>query len=146
MFAPAGGDGQGMELARALEAPHAISMPGNTYKTDGSIDSFANPHPGRDYEIEFVTDEFTCVCPMTGLPDFGTITLVYAPADLCVELRSLKYYLLRWRNRGIFYEDVVNRILDDVVEATAPRRCTVVGEFNARGGFSARVSARYPAG
>ncbi len=120
-------------------------MADNTYKIDGSIDSFENPHPGRDYEIEFVAPEFTSVCPMTGLPDFGTLTITYRPAERCIELRSFKFYLLTFRNRGIFYEDVVNTVLDDVIAAISPRSLTVTGQFNARGGISARVTASHAA-
>jgi len=116
-------------------------MSENAFRTDGTIDAFPNQHPERDYEIEFVAGEFTSVCPMTGLPDFGTITVRYVPASSCIELRSFKYYLLAYRNRGIFYEDVVNTILDDIVVAIAPRSITVIGDFNVRGGISARVTA-----
>lgn len=120
-------------------------MPDNTFKTDGTIDTFENGFPERDYEIEFLAQEFTSVCPMTGQPDFGEISLVYVPEGRCVELRSFKFYLQTFRDRGIFYENVVNTILDDVVAATAPRRATVVGDFNTRGGISARVRATYMA-
>ena len=119
-------------------------MAENIYKTDGTIDTFANPRPGREYEIEFVAPEFTSMCPMTGLPDFGTITVTYVPGERCIELRSFKYYLHTFRNRGIFYEDVVNVILDDVVAAIEPREAIVTGEFNARGGITARVTASHP--
>jgi 7-cyano-7-deazaguanine reductase len=116
----------------------------NVFRTDGTIDTFENRYPGRAYEIEFVAPEFTSMCPMTGLPDFGTIRVVYVPAARCIELRSFKYYLQAYRNRGIFYEDVVNQVLDDIVAAAQPRSVTVAGEFNTRGGISARVTARYP--
>lgn len=119
-------------------------MSENIYKTDGTIDSFANQFPGRDYEIEFVAPEFTSVCPMTGLPDFGTITVTYTPAERCIELRSFKYYLTTFRNQGIFYESVVNQILDDIVSAIQPRFVAVTGDFNTRGGISARVTATHP--
>lgn len=119
-------------------------MSENIYKTDGTIDSFENRFPGRDYEIEFSAPEFTSMCPMTGLPDFGAITVAYAPAERCIELRSFKYYLQTFRNRGIFYEDVVNTILDDIVAAISPAWLVVTGDFNTRGGISARVSASYP--
>lgn len=119
-------------------------MPDNVFRTDGTIDAFANPRPGREYEIEFTAPEFTSVCPMTGLPDFGTITITYVPDERCIELRSFKYYLNTFRNRGMFYEDVVNAVLDDVVAAVAPRSAIVTGEFNTRGGISARVTAAYP--
>src|SRR5262245_55809714 len=87
------------------------------------LETFANPSPGRDYTIEIVCPEFTSVCPKTGQPDFGTITFTYAPAAACVELKSLKLYLQRFRNQGIYYEGVVNRLLDDFVAACAPLRC-----------------------
>lgn len=115
----------------------------NIYRTDGTIDTFENPRPGRDYEIEFVAPEFTSMCPMTGLPDFGTVTVTYVPGERCIELRSFKYYLQTFRNRGIFYEDVVNAILDDIVAAIAPREAIVTGEFSARGGITARVTVAY---
>jgi 7-cyano-7-deazaguanine reductase len=120
-------------------------MGDNTYKTDGTIDSFENGFPGRDYEILFVAQEFTSVCPMTGQPDFGEITISYVPAARCIELRSLKFYLQTYRNEGVFYENVVNRILDDIVAAIAPKQLTVVGDFNTRGGISARISATHAA-
>ncbi len=115
----------------------------NEFATDGTIDSFENRHPERDYEIRFEAPEFTSVCPMTGQPDFGTITLCYTPAARCIELRSFKYYLHTYRQRGIFYEDVVNEVLNDVVAAIAPRRVTVTGDFHARGGITARVTATH---
>jgi 7-cyano-7-deazaguanine reductase len=116
----------------------------NVFRTDGTIDSFENRHPGRDYEIEFVAPEFTSMCPMTGLPDFGTLVVTYVPAARCIELRSFKYYLQTFRDRGIFYEDVVNQVLEDIVAAIEPRTVTVSGEFNTRGGISARVTASHP--
>jgi 7-cyano-7-deazaguanine reductase len=116
----------------------------NTFRTDGTIDAFDNQFPGRDYLIEFVAPEFTSVCPMTGQPDFGTIRVSYVPDRKCIELRSFKFYLHAFRSRGIFYEDVVNTILDDIVAAVEPRSATVTGEFNTRGGISARVTASYP--
>ena len=115
----------------------------NIYRTDGAIDSFENPRPDRIYEIEFIAPEFTSMCPMTGLPDFGTLNISYVPGARCIELRSFKYYLQTFRNRGIFYEDVVNVVLEDIVDAIDPREVTVTGEFNARGGISARVTASH---
>ncbi len=120
-------------------------MSENIYKTDGTIDSFENRFPGRDYEIEFVAPEFTSVCPMTGQPDFGTIIVTYTPGERCIELRSFKFYLQTFRNRGIFYENVVNTILDDIVQAIRPLHLMVTGDFNTRGGISARVTASYSA-
>src|SRR6185437_5913988 len=101
-------------------------MSENTFKTDGTIDTFENRFAPRDYDIQFVAPEFTSMCPMTGQPDFGTLTLTYTPADRCIELRSFKFYLHTFRDRGIFYEDVVNTVLDDVVAAIAPRRDDIV--------------------
>jgi 7-cyano-7-deazaguanine reductase len=120
-------------------------MSENIYKTDGTIDSFENRFPERDYEIEFVAPEFTSVCPMTGQPDFGTIIVTYTPEARCIELRSFKFYLQTFRNRGIFYENVVNTILDDIVASIQPRHLMVTGDFNTRGGISARITASYSA-
>lgn len=116
----------------------------NTFKTDGTIDSFENRFPGREYEIEFTAPEFTSMCPMTGQPDFGALTITYIPGTRCIELRSFKFYLQTFRNRGIFYEDVVNTILDDIVAAIDPKWAQVSGQFNSRGGISARVTATHP--
>jgi 7-cyano-7-deazaguanine reductase len=107
------------------------------------IETFPNPRPGRSYEIETRCPEFTSMCPKTGLPDFGEIRISYVPDRTCVELKSLKYYMLEFRNRGIFYEAATNQILDDLVGALAPRRMTVVGSFTARGGISTQVTAAY---
>ena len=107
------------------------------------LETFPNSSPGRDYIIEIDCPEFTSVCPKTGQPDFGTITFVYTPDRTCVELKSLKLYLQRFRNEGIFYEDVVNRLLEDFVAACQPRRCKVIGAFTARGGISTMVTCEY---
>ncbi len=109
------------------------------------LETFPNANPDREYEIEITCPEFTTVCPKTGQPDFGTITFVYSPDQLCVELKSLKLYLQRYRNEGIFYETVVNRLLDDFVAACRPRRCQVIGEFTPRGGISTTVTCTYEA-
>lgn len=109
------------------------------------LETFPNPSPGRDYTIEIVCPEFTSVCPKTGQPDFGIITYTYTPGEKCVELKSLKLYLQRFRNQGIFYEAVVNRLLDDFVAAANPRRCEVVGSFTPRGGISTVVRCRHEA-
>lgn len=109
------------------------------------LETFANPAPGRDYEIVHSAPEFTSMCPMTGQPDFATMTVTYVPDRLCVELKSLKLYFHAFRDRGIFYEAVVNRILDDLVAAVAPRRMTIRGEFRARGGISSVVTASHDA-
>ena len=104
------------------------------------------PNMHRDYEITISIPEYTSICPKTGLPDFGTIMIKYVPDKYCVELKSLKYYIIGYRNLGIFYENVVNRILQDFVSACRPKRVVVTGEFNARGGIKATVEARYPQG
>ena len=105
------------------------------------IETWPNQFPG--YEIEVVIPEFTSVCPKTGLPDFGKLTLRYAPDRLCLELKSLKLYLLAYRNLGIFYENVVNRFLRDVTRAVKPVSATVVGEFTPRGGLQSKVTATW---
>jgi 7-cyano-7-deazaguanine reductase len=112
-------------------------------RPDLPLETFANSHPGRDYTIVHACPEFTAVCPRTGQPDFATLVITYVPDALCVELKSLKLYLQGYRNRGIFYEQVVNVILDDLVRATRPRRMTVEGRFNVRGGISSVVTASY---
>ncbi|NUP96483.1 MAG: NADPH-dependent 7-cyano-7-deazaguanine reductase QueF [Planctomycetaceae bacterium] len=108
------------------------------------LDTFSNPAPQRDYEIRFECPEFTCLCPKTGQPDFATIRIRYVPDQLCVELKSLKLYLWSFRNDGAFHEAVTNRILDDLVRATQPRKMTVVGDFYVRGGITTVVEASYP--
>lgn len=106
------------------------------------IETFPNQFP--DYEIKIDIPEYTSVCPKTGLPDFGTIIIRYAPKKSCLELKSLKNYILAYRNLGIFYENAVNRILEDVVKACRPVRASVTGEFNPRGGIKSVVEAHYP--
>ncbi|HTU24224.1 MAG TPA: preQ(1) synthase [Pirellulales bacterium] len=107
------------------------------------LETFDNQFPDREYTIEIVCPEFTSVCPKTGQPDFGTLTFTYVPAKKCVELKSLKLYLQRFRNEGIFYEHVTNRILDDLVATVQPRRMTLLAAFTPRGGISTRVTAQY---
>jgi 7-cyano-7-deazaguanine reductase len=111
--------------------------------SSSTIETFPNPRPERDYEIAMDCPEFTSVCPKTGLPDFGTIRISYVPDLHCVELKSLKYYLVEFRNRGIFYEHVTNQILDDLVEALQPRQLTVIGDFSVRGGITTVVTVSY---
>jgi 7-cyano-7-deazaguanine reductase len=106
----------------------------------GAIETFPNPRPEREYEIEIRCPEFTSLCPNTGLPDFGEIRIHYVPDARCLELKALKYYLIEYRNRGIFYEAATNQILDDLVTACAPRRMTVTGAFAARGGITTTVT------
>jgi 7-cyano-7-deazaguanine reductase len=102
------------------------------------------PNQYRGYEITISIPEYTSICPRTGLPDFGTITIQYLPDKLCLELKSLKYYILAYRNLGIFYENAVNRILDDVSRACRPKWGVVRGEFSTRGGMRTTIEARYP--
>src|SRR5918912_4187927 len=111
--------------------------------SSSTLETFPNPRPERDYEIAINCPEFTSVCPKTGLPDFGEIRISYVPDARCLELKALKYYLIDFRNKGIFYEAVTNQILDDLVAACSPRRMTVVGEFSVRGGISTTVRAEY---
>jgi len=108
-----------------------------------TLETFANQFPGRDYEIEIVCPEFTSVCPKTGQPDFGRLTITYTPADKCIELKSLKMYLQQFRNEGIFYENVTNRILDDLVSVLAPQRMKLFAAFTPRGGISTTVTATH---
>jgi len=107
------------------------------------IETFPNPRPERDYEIEIRCPEFTSVCPKTGLPDFGEILIRYVPDRACIELKALKYYLVWFRNQGMFYEAVTNRILDDLVATCHPRRMTVTGAFTVRGGIATTVVAEH---
>ena len=107
------------------------------------LETFENQHPRRDYTIEIVCPEFTSVCPKTGQPDFGTLTFTYVPDRLCVELKSLKLYLQQFRNEGIFYENVTNRILDDMVGLLSPRKMTLAAAFTARGGITTTVTTRF---
>lgn len=111
--------------------------------TGAPLETFPNPRPGRDYDIEIRCPEFTSVCPKTGLPDFGEIVIRYVPDELCLELKALKYYFIEFRSRGIFYETVTNQILDDLVAACRPRRMTVTGDFSVRGGIKTVVTASY---
>lgn len=121
------------------------------------LETFANPYPRRDYEIFMTCPEFTSLCPLGGVesdaaelallkggaPDFATINITYVPDKVCLELKSLKLYLWSFRNDGIFYERVVNRILDDLVKASKPRSMTVVGDFNIRGGIKSVITATH---
>ena len=109
------------------------------------LETFENQHPQRDYNIEIICPEFTSVCPKTGQPDFGTLTFNYVPDKLCVELKSLKLYLQRFRNEGIFYENVTNQILDDLVAVLQPRSMTLLAAFTPRGGIRSNITASYVA-
>ena len=117
-------------------------MPSSPSKQLVAVD---NPHPGRDYEVRCETPELTCLCPMTGQPDFATITIEYVPDARCVELKSLKLYLWSYRDEGAFHEAVTNQICDDIVAAIAPRRITVTGKFWVRGGITTTVTVTHAA-
>jgi len=110
------------------------------------LETFDNPHPDRDYVIETVCPEFTSLCPKTGQPDFGTLRITYTADRLCFELKSLKLYLQQYRNHGAFYEDVTNRILDDLVAVTQPRHLKIEAAFTPRGSIRTTIRAEYVAG
>jgi 7-cyano-7-deazaguanine reductase len=138
-------------LPRLRAGVHSSSMP-----KPELLETFSNPYPGRDYEVRMECAEFTSLCPLGGVesdaaeltllgggaPDFGTIRITYVPHEVCVELKSLKLYLWSFRNDGIFYERVVNRILEDLVARVKPKWMEVVGDFNVRGGIKSVVTAR----
>jgi 7-cyano-7-deazaguanine reductase len=115
-----------------------------TTRPSKQLDTFPDPRKGRDYHIAFECPEFTCLCPITGQPDFATISIDYVPDQLCVELKSLKLYLWSYRDEGAFHEAVTNRIADALIAAIAPRRLTVTGRFNVRGGITTDVVVRHP--
>jgi len=110
------------------------------------LETFPNQFPDRDYEVEHTCPEFTAVCPKTGQPDFATIVINYIPDQQVLELKSLKYYLFSFRDRGIFYEHSINTILNDLVAACSPRKMVVTGHFNARGGITSKITATFSAG
>ena len=112
-------------------------------KPQKNLETFPNPRAEREYLIAFDCPEFTCLCPLTGQPDFARIHIEYVPAELCVELKSLKLYLWSYRDEGAFHEAVTNRILDDLVAAVRPRCMKVVGDFAVRGGITTVVTAEY---
>src|SRR5688500_12426816 len=137
-------------MNQPLSNPNLKHLGSRSILTDAQIaqprtilETFDNPKPARDYQIEFVFPEFTSMCPVTGQPDFATITLRYVPDQKCVEMKSLKLYYFAYRNKGIFYEAVVNTILDDLVETVRPRSMTVIGQFAVRGGTAGTVTAQY---
>lgn len=107
------------------------------------VEVWRNHYPERDYVITIDIPEFTCICPKTGLPDFAVMTIKYIPDEACIELKSLKYYEIFYRDVGIFHENVVNKFLDDLVKACKPRWMEIAGEFNARGGIKTTVRAEY---
>ena len=112
-------------------------------KPTTKLEVVPNPHPDRDYEVSMAVPEFTCLCPMTGQPDFATIRIRYVPDQHLVELKSLKLYMWSYRNEGAFHEDVTNRILNDFVAASRPRWAEVTGDFNVRGGIKTEIRAVY---
>jgi 7-cyano-7-deazaguanine reductase len=116
-----------------------------TTRPTKTLETFPNPRPGRDYVIQFDCPEFTCLCPMTGQPDFATILIEYVPDQLCVELKSLKLYLWSYRDEGAFHEAVTNKICDDLVAALKPRKITVTGKFWVRGGITTNVVVTHSA-
>lgn len=107
------------------------------------IDTFENTYPDREYEITMSIPEFTCICPKTGLPDFAILNLRYVPDKVCLELKSFKEYLIAFRNKGIFHENVVNKVVEDIVMAIKPRRLNLEGVFNPRGGIQTTVVREY---
>jgi len=121
-----------------------LSLLGNgAAQPSKKLETFPNRHPGRDYTVTLTTDEFTCVCPATGQPDFARITISYVPDQKIVESKSLKLYFWSYRNEGVFHEHVTNLILDDLVAALEPRRCEVIADFGVRGGIAITVRAEY---
>ena len=120
-----------------------MSVPPPSPRDSSVLDTFPNPRPERDYEIEFECPEFTCVCPKTGQPDFATIRIQYVPDRTCVELKSLKLYLWSFRDVGAFHEKVTNDICDDIAGLLKPRRLVVIGDFRVRGGITTRVICRH---
>ena len=128
----------GLTLLRKSKTPVPASP------ARAKLEAFRNAHPKRDYWVEFDCPEFTSICPVTGQPDFGHVSIRYVPDKLCLESKSLKLYLFSYRNHGAFHEEVVNRILDNLVKTIAPRRAIVTGKFNPRGGIAITVEATFP--
>jgi 7-cyano-7-deazaguanine reductase len=122
---------------------NGLTLLGKDVKPSKKLETFPNHHPERDYIVTLRTDEFTCVCPATGQPDFAKLTIQYIPNERIVESKSLKLYLQSFRNEGAFHEHVTNVMLDDLVAALAPRWCKVTADFGVRGGISISVEAEY---
>jgi 7-cyano-7-deazaguanine reductase len=120
-----------------------LSLLGSSTDEFKGLEAFPNRNPERDYTVTLATDEFTCVCPKTGQPDFAAVTITYIPGEKIVESKSLKLYFQTYRNRGVFHEHVTNMILDDLVKAIHPRWCRVQADFGVRGGISITVEAEY---
>jgi 7-cyano-7-deazaguanine reductase len=130
--------------AKKTTAENELTLLGAQAGPSKKLEAFPNLHPGRDYVVSMHTDEFTCVCPMTGQPDYASLEIRYIPDEKILESKSLKLYLWSYRNEGIFHEHVTNVILDDVVAALSPRWCKVTADFGLRGGISITVEAEYP--
>jgi 7-cyano-7-deazaguanine reductase len=133
-------DNRGETGSNDLEDLYAL---GGGNSPSRELETFPNHHPDRDYMVTLSTDEFTCLCPKTGQPDFASLTIEYVPDRLILESKSLKLYIWSFRNDGVFHEHVANRILDDLVEALEPRWCRVVADFGVRGGIGITVDAEY---
>ncbi len=131
-----------MEITKQSDLA-SLTILGGKAEPGKNLETFPNHHPGRDYVVTLRTNEFTCLCPMTGQPDFARITIEYIPDTLLVESKALKIYLASFRNEGAFHEHVTNVILDDLVQAMAPRWCKVSAEFAVRGGIAITVNAEY---
>jgi 7-cyano-7-deazaguanine reductase len=136
----------GVRAATWHQAARRYTLAKMSTQASREIQTFPNPNPGRDFEIQCVCPEFTNVCPMTGQPDFATITITYVPDQRCIELKSLKLYLWTYRDEGGFHEAVTNQIADDLIAALDPRRITVVGAFNVRGGITTTVTVTHHKG
>jgi 7-cyano-7-deazaguanine reductase len=131
------------QLTQETDLSELTLLGQNTTQPSKTLETFPNRHPSRDYTITLTTDEFTCVCPATGQPDFATITIEYIPDQRIVESKSLKLYIWSYRNEGVFHEHVTNVILDDLVAALDPRWCKVTAEFSVRGGIAITVQAEH---
>ena len=125
---------------RELGRPSSALTPRQVEDPRSILDTFPNPRPGREYDVRFVFPEFTSICPVTGQPDFATFTIDYAPGERCVEMKSLKLYFLAFRDKGIFYEAITNRVFDDLEAVLSPRRLRVEGDFAVRGGTKGIVT------
>jgi 7-cyano-7-deazaguanine reductase len=132
-----------VQLTQSSDLSELTLLGQNTTQPAKNLETFPNRHPNRDYTITLTTDEFTCVCPATGQPDFAKITIRYIPDQRIVESKSLKLYFWSYRNEGVFHEHVTNVILDDLVAALDPRWCQVVAEFSVRGGIAITVQAEH---
>ena len=134
---------KGVSGKRRTSEPQGLTILGRKARPSKVLETFPNKHPERDYVVTLQTDEFTSVCPITGQPDFASITVKYIPDRLIIESKSLKLYFHSFRNEGVFHEHVTNRILDDLVSVLKPRWCMVTGDFSVRGGIAIVVEAEY---